>query len=65
MNGPSVQPLLLFRVALSGPGSDLRLRAVAAALRRHGRVIPGEGLVSVTTSKDHEGGLAYSLPLLA
>eukprot|EP00969_Alexandrium_andersonii_P044255 1941955-Alexandrium_andersonii.AAC.1 len=65
MNGPAVQSLLLFRVSLSGPGSDLRLRAVATALRRHERIIPGEGLVSVTTSRDHENGLAYSLPLPA
>eukprot|EP00969_Alexandrium_andersonii_P250808 11084909-Alexandrium_andersonii.AAC.1 len=60
-----VQPLLLFRVALPGPGSDLRLRAAATTLRRHERMVQGEGLVSVTTSRDHEAALAYSLPLPA
>eukprot|EP00969_Alexandrium_andersonii_P171644 7587489-Alexandrium_andersonii.AAC.1 len=60
MGGPAAQPLILFRLALSGPGSDLRLRAAATTLRRHERMIPGEGLVSVTTSRDHQAALAYS-----
>eukprot|EP00969_Alexandrium_andersonii_P246430 10890213-Alexandrium_andersonii.AAC.1 len=45
MGGPVVQQLVIYRLALSGPGSDLRLRA-AATLRRHERMVPGEGLVS-------------------
>eukprot|EP00969_Alexandrium_andersonii_P238318 10518649-Alexandrium_andersonii.AAC.1 len=28
-------------------------------------MIPGEGLVSVTTSRDHEAALAYSVPIPA
>eukprot|EP00969_Alexandrium_andersonii_P106033 4678204-Alexandrium_andersonii.AAC.1 len=54
MVGPHVQQILLYRISLSGPGSALRLRAVATLLRRHERMLPEEGLVSVTHMQDHE-----------
>eukprot|EP00969_Alexandrium_andersonii_P138012 6104068-Alexandrium_andersonii.AAC.1 len=62
MGGPVVQQLVIYRLALSGPGSDLRLRAAATTLRRHERMVPGEGFVSVTTSRGHEAALAHSIP---
>eukprot|EP00969_Alexandrium_andersonii_P306289 13539626-Alexandrium_andersonii.AAC.1 len=65
MGGPAVQQLILYRLSLSGPGSYLRLRAAATTLRRHERMVAGEGLVSVTTSRDHEAALAYSVPIPA
>eukprot|EP00969_Alexandrium_andersonii_P139350 6163522-Alexandrium_andersonii.AAC.1 len=49
-------------LSLSGPGSELRLRAVATVLRRHERMLPDTGLVSVTHTRDHEGALAYPIP---
>eukprot|EP00969_Alexandrium_andersonii_P354581 15442479-Alexandrium_andersonii.AAC.1 len=40
MGGPVVQQLVIYRLALSGPGSDLRFRAAATTLRRHERMVP-------------------------
>eukprot|EP00969_Alexandrium_andersonii_P358838 15451856-Alexandrium_andersonii.AAC.1 len=65
MVGPSVQQVLLFRISVSGPGSSLRLRAAVSVLRRHERMLPEEGLVSVTCTQEHEGAVVYPVPFPA
>eukprot|EP00969_Alexandrium_andersonii_P368757 15473617-Alexandrium_andersonii.AAC.2 len=54
--------MVVYRLPLLGPGSDLRFRAASTLLRRHERMRPGGGLVAVTASRDRDAALAYSTP---